>query len=222
MTTDGRLEYRLTPIRVVDSVLSTLQTTFANPNLFGDGQNPLLFVRGDPKHSSVWVCDPESRISVERDGSRMLIMVSRGDYVPQNMHLGQYAGGEMTGDKYFSDSADCPVFVDCEAGSKLSSDRLAAICYFVLKQFRLAIMAEYDLQDLRVLSVSPPVNQGDAPGSNWICRVSVNIAIQEHALVSDVANVMNTLDVTADVDDADGARVISLPTASDPAFPDRP
>lgn len=191
------VENRLTSIRAVDTALSILQRAFAEHGKFN---------RNDPKGSEVWISDPDAAIRQERLG-RNLIYVERGTMTPRNLHLAQRAGGSMTGAISYTDAVDCDLFIHCEAGSKLSCEILSSTVYLILKTFRLAVMSEYDLIGIRSTSVSLPTENRDQPGNNWVSTVSVQMAIQEHALMVETANVLNKIRGDA--------------TALDPAFPDR-
>jgi hypothetical protein len=191
------LDTRLPAIRATDVILAALQAAFAAEALV-DGANPYRFVREDPARSRVWVCDPDSRVEFsERDGSRAVIMVSRGDYVPSEMHLHNRGDGDWRGGDELFDHATTMVFVSCEDGNKTSSETLASLCYGVIKYFRADLMRQYDILNLKLHSVSPPSRNPEAPGAPWVTTVALRLETQERLRRSEIANRLNHLAIEA-------------------------
>jgi len=189
ITTENRPDVRLGAIKAADVILATLQAAFSQDDLI-EGGNPYRFVRDDPKGSRVWVCDPESRLT-ERDGNTMMITVARGEYAPQELHLYNASGSNFEDQANLSDLATTPVIIQCEAGSKMSSEILASIVYNVVKLFRLQIMEEYDIHSIKMTGISPPNKQRDVPGDPWLTVVSIRLETQEQNLMIELANHMN-------------------------------
>lgn len=184
-------QYRLPSIRVVDVVLATLQAAFQQPNLL-EGQNPYLFNPADPKNSRVWICDPDARVDgPERDGQRMVITVRRGDYSPQELGMQNVSGGNWQGTKTYMDLAETPIFIDCEAGNKLSAEALASISYNIIKMFRRQILADFDIDTIKMRGISPPVKMGDAPAQPWVATVSLSLVMREQYTLTDLTNTLN-------------------------------
>lgn len=182
-------EFRLPALRAVDAILQVLQHAFSSETLM-DGANPYRFNRNDPKGSRVWVCDPDSRVdSTDRDGIQMMVMVERGEYSPGEMTMNNYAGGNFSDEKIYTDLATTPVYIKCEAGSKLASETLASICYTVLKAFRPALMAEQNIHNLKLMGLSPSSKINES----WLTVVSLRLATQEHYVMTELANAMNRL-----------------------------
>lgn len=192
-TAVDRLDLRLPALRATDVFLAALQAAFSLPNLAGSQGNPFLFVRDDPKASQVWVCDPEGRIEhTERGGKRDMITVSRGDYIPSELHRHNYAGGSFSeGLTDYTDLVTTMILIQCEAGSKVRSEVLASVCYNVLKLFRRDLMADYDLTNYHLRAISAPVSQEDTPGSPWLTTVTLQLETQEHAQMTELANHLN-------------------------------
>jgi hypothetical protein len=168
----------------------------------------LLFVKDDPKASKVWVCDPESRLET-RDAARSIVMVSRGDYLPQELHL-LNAGDGASDQRDYSDLATVPVIIQCEAGSKIASDVLASVVYHVLKLFRLDLMRDYDIHSLKFSSIGPPVKYDDQPGKPWITTVSLRIETQEHSRYREIATHLNKAQIAVTFAENTQKRLLSL------------
>jgi hypothetical protein len=189
------LLFRLPPIRAKDVILAALQGAFALDNLLGK-DNPYRFVRGDPKQSRVWICDPEGRIQSERDGSRMMITVRRAEYAPNELGLLNYAGGNLSDKTNYSDLGVTTVYVQCEAGASIQSEVLAAISYNILKMFRRDLMQAYDILNMKLIGITSPDQSTEMPGLPWITTVSVRVEIQEYAFMTELANRLNELKIT--------------------------
>ena len=194
---ETRPDVRVKAIQATDVILAALQAAFGQDKLF-NGANPLRFLRDDPKGSRVWVCDPESRTD-ERDGNQMIVMVARGEYQPQELHLYNAAGANFDGKEDFSDLAQTPIFISCESGTKTSSEVLASIVYDVLKIFRKQLMAQYDIHSIKLSSITAPMKQKDVAGNPWITVVNVRIETQEHIQMTELSNHMNMIDVDIEV-----------------------
>ncbi len=190
---DSRPDVRLAAIKATDVILAALQAAFGQDKLL-NGSNPYKFNRDDPKASKVWVCDPGSRVD-ERDGNRMIITVSRGDYQPQELHFMNNAGSNFCDVNESSDLAQTPVFITCEAGAKTASEVLASIVYNVIKIFRQQLMAEYDIHSIRLTGITPPVETKDVPGNPWTTTVNLRLETQEHNQMVELANHMNKMDI---------------------------
>jgi hypothetical protein len=188
---------RAGPLRVVDSILAVVQDAFADPLLCGAGMdNPFLFNPEDPVNSRLWITDPGGRVASERSGARSQITVERGEYVPGEMHLQNYAGGSMSADEQqFTDLTDTSVFISCEGGSRTASEALAWAAYLVLKLFRRDIMRDLDLMDLKLSSIGVP-SPTAAPGFPWQTIVTARVKIQEHAAASLLANQLSQLAIS--------------------------
>lgn len=178
-TTDSLLN-RIMPVRAVDTILAALQAAFGQDNMMGE-TNPFRFNRNDPKNSRVWICDPDARIDTPRDGRRMMITVQRGDLVPAEAHLYNYAGGDMGGTIDLLDTATVQIHVQCEAGSRVSVEVLAHACYSMLKLFRRQVMRDYDILNLHVAGITPAQRTEGIPGDPWLCTVILRCEYQEHA-----------------------------------------
>lgn len=197
ISSETRPDVRVKAIQATDVILSVLQAAFGQDKLF-NGTNTLKFLRDDPKGSKVWVCDPESRTD-ERDGNQMIVMVARGEYQPQELHLYNSAGSNFGDRDDFSDLAQTPIFISCESGSKTSSEVLASIVYDVLKIFRKQLMSEYDIHSIKLSGITAPVKQKDVPGNPWTTVVNVRIETQEHIQMIELANHMNMIDVNVEL-----------------------
>lgn len=191
------LDYRLPVIRIRDVILAALQMSFAQDNLLGAGrQNIYRYVKDDPAKSPLWITSGEGRIDgSERDGRRLLITVTRGDYTPQEMHLQNHAGGGLGGSTDWSDLGVSYVFVSCEAGNETAAEALASMCYHILKSFRRDIMRDYDVHNLRLLSISPAQQAASGKGQPFVCRVAIEVKIQEHSRQLELANPWNHTEV---------------------------
>lgn len=188
------VDARLDALRASDAILAALQATFAIPTLI-DGRNPFLFIPNDPAASKIWICDPESKLLVDRAGSRPLILVERLDYQPSNLHLMNYGGGDFNDVSEFSDLGITSVVAHCEAGSKYASEILASIVYQALKRFRLDIMREFHIHAFNVLGVSRPIQVEQGVGSPWITDVTIRVETQERFTVIDVANRLSAVEI---------------------------
>lgn len=213
------LDFRLPAIRIRDVILAALQATFAQDDLMGEGRlNSYRFVRSDPKGSPLWICSGEARVDgSERDGRRALITVTRGDYTPQELHLHNSAsGGGSDNARKFSDLGVCLIIISCEAGNETAAEVLGSMAYHIIKHFRHDLMRDYDVHNLRLLAVSPAQQIGTGKGSPYVCRVTIEVKLQEHAKMIELANRLNHLDVTAHLK----ANIISAHTldAPDPAL----
>lgn len=192
------LDQRLPAIRVRDVILAALQAAFAREDLIGNNKpNPYLFVRNDPAQSPVWISTPEGQLKqAERDGKRRLVTVTRGDYIPSELHQHNYAGGwHAKGQDDFKDLGTTQVSVQCQDGSETGSEVLASICYFVLKLFRRQLMEEYDITNLHVLGISPPIYMEQTPGQPWLSIVNLRVEVEEHARMLEISNRLNRLDI---------------------------
>jgi hypothetical protein len=203
-------QYRLPSIRAVDVFLAVLQEAFSQENMV-DGQNPYRFDRNDPRGSKVWICDPDSRVDgVERDGQRMLITVERGEYVPDELGRHNQAEIDFQGTIVSMDKGRAVVYIKCEAGNKIQSEALANIVYGILKMFRRQIMADMDILNYRMLSISVPVKFGDAPASPWVTTVSLQVEVQEYGELRTRANALNTVNLQRQLEANTSARVGTL------------
>jgi len=205
---ENRPDVRLGAIKATDVILAALQAAFGQDNLL-NGTNPYRFVRDDPKASRVWVCDPESRMD-ERDGNHMIVMVSRAEYTPQELHLFNLAGSNFSDTKDMSDLAVTNIFIQCEAGNKTSSEVLASIVYNVIKLFRLDLMKDFDIHSIKLMSISPPVKQKEVPGEPWLTTVTIRIETQESCQMVELANHMNHETIAAEIDRNQKRTIVSL------------
>lgn len=203
-----RPDLRLEAIRATDVILAALQAAFSQDILFDNG-NPMRFIRDDPKGSKVWVCDPESRL-LERDGNRLMVQVSRGDYVPQELHLHNRIGGNFSDMIEESDLGTTSILIQCEGGNKTSSEVLASVVYGILKHFRCQIMQDYDIHSIRMMGISPPTLMKDIPGEPWITNVTLRLETQEHSLITEITNHLNTIDIASHVTANQNRVVLSL------------
>lgn len=187
------LDFRLPAIRVRDVILAALQMSFAQDDLLGPGrQNVYRYVPGDPQRSLLWISSGENRIDgAERDGRRLLITVTRGDYTPQEMHLQNHAGGGFGGPTDWSDLGTCYIFINCEAGNETAAEALASMCYHIIKTFRPDIRKDFDVHSLRLLSISPATQVSAGKGQPFVCRVAVEVKIQEHSRQIEISNPWN-------------------------------
>lgn len=195
------LDQRLDAIRVRDVVLALLQAAFGRDDLVGaEGGSPYLFVAGDPKGSKVWISTGDARVKhTERDGRRAYITVERGDYVPHEMHLHNVQGQNFSDQQTFTDLGTSQIMIHCEEGSEVGSEVVASICYSVIKIFRRQIMADYDIHNLQLLNITTPVEQTTVPGKPWLCTVNLRVEVQEHSQMTEIANRLNKLDITAEL-----------------------
>jgi hypothetical protein len=206
-------QYRLPSVRMVDVVLATLQAAFQQENLL-EGQNPYRFTPADPKNSRVWICDPDARVDgPERDGQRMIITVRRGEYAPQELGMQNVSGGDWQGRKTYMDLADAPIFVDCEAGNKLSSEALASISYNILKMFRRQIMADFDIDSIKMRGISPPTKFGDAPAQPWVTTVTMLVTMREQFTLTELTNTLNIARIVTETSNAANAPLTPIVTA---------
>lgn len=193
---------RLQAFQAADVILAALQALFAEPKLIDDS-SPFLFVPNQPESSKVWVCDPESRMQT-RDGNRMIVMVSRGEYQPQELHLMNRmeitSGGAASNVRDLSDLGTTSISIMCEGGNKLQSEALASISYSVLKYFRQQLMTDYDIHSIRFLGIGAAVHYpNNNPTPCWITTISLRIETQDHVRVTDIAEQLNKLNITATV-----------------------
>lgn len=193
-----RLDGRLYSMRAVDGILAALQSTFSQENLLGDG-NPFRFNPLDPQNSRLWVCDPDGREGYDRSGGRMIITVARGDCQPMNLHLHNHAQSAWTEPQQYSDMYQTPVYIRCEAGNKLQSETLAAICDQVLKYFRQDIMAEFDIHEFKVNTVTSPAQISGVAGEPWQTTVSLSVMTQETFQISEFTNQLNKVRIIAEI-----------------------
>jgi len=187
------VDVRLNSMRSVDVILAALQATFAMPNLFGSG-NPFRFLRSDPINSPLWICDPEGRLSANRGPARTMILVDRADYTPMDLHLHNYAGG-TTEQHLYADLGTTTVIITCEGGNRVQSETLAALVYQILKFHRTELMREFDIHELRLLSVGRANPLESVSGSPWSTTVTVRVETQESVQVTDIANPVNHVDI---------------------------
>lgn len=207
-------DIRLPAFVATDVILSALQATFATDNLI-DGANPYRFIPDDPARSAVWVCDPESRQDI-RDGNRMIIMVERGEYAPNEMSLmNRQAQSFQNSSTDLADLAQTPLLVTCEAGNKIASEVLASIVYRVIKMFRMDLMREYDIFSIKVNGIGAPMQVVDAAGKPWRTVVSLRLYTQEQARMTELANHLNTVTINERLE-AQGRRVIASLDATPP------
>ena len=185
-------------MRAVDGITAALQATFSQENLLGDG-NPYRFTAGDPQNSRLWVCDPDSREGYDRAGGRMLVMVSRGDCQPMNLHLHNRGQSAWNDPKLYSDMYQTPVYIRCEAGNKIQSETLASICDQVLKYFREDIIAEFDIHELKVNAISSPGQISGVAGEPWQTTVSMMVQTQETFQISEFANSLNKVRIMMEI-----------------------
>lgn len=195
---ETRPDVRVKALQATDVILAALQAAFGQDKLF-NGANPLRFLRDDPKGSKVWVCDPESRVD-ERDGNRMIVMVSRGEYQPQELHLFNTAGGNFGDRNEYSDLAQTPLFIQCEAGTKTASEVLASIVYDILKIFRQQLMADYDIHSIKLAGITPPTKLADVPGNPWLTVVNARLETQERIEMIELANHMNKAQIDIELE----------------------
>lgn len=185
-------------MRAVDAILATLQTAFAQPSLV-NGENPYRFNAADRVNSTLWISDAEGRLATERGGSRCQILVDRSDYTPQDLHLHGFGGLQNAdpGNRFFTDLGGTTVVIYCEGGNRFQSETLAAISYQVIKAFRHDIMREFELHNVKPLSVSTAQPIEGVTGRPWRTTVAVQVLTQEKLVVSELANLMNHLDLVS-------------------------
>ena len=189
------VDVRLSALRAVDTILAVLQSTFAQPD-FIEGDNPYLFVPGDAKGSRTWICDSEGRSQYDRTSGRMLILVTRGDFSSQNLHLANRADGAWE-QKNFSDLGNTTVYVQCEAGNKQQSEALASIVFQLIKRYRLVLMKEFDIYKITPTRVGAPaeVAGGTAQGKPWATTAEIQVVTQETYSIHEKSNALNLVDV---------------------------
>ena len=188
------VDLRLDAMRAADAVLAALQATFALPNLI-DGGNPFLFVDADPARSKLWICDPESKLSHDRGGSRAMILVDRLEYTPSNLHLFNSAGGDFDRTSEFSDLGTTVVVVSCVGGNKYQSEQLGSLVYQIIKRFRLDLMREFNLHSITPISVSRSTQIEQATGSPWVTTVSLRVETQERFKIVEISNQLNQIHI---------------------------
>ena len=206
----NRPDVRLGVIKCVDVILATLQAAFSQDKLFNGG-NPFKFNRDDPKMSRVWVCDPQSRLG-EHDGNRMMVMVSRGEYTPAEMHFYNKADANMSDRIGHMDLASTPIYIQCEAGTKTMSETLASVVYNILKIFRLDIMREYDIFSIKLLGISVATQQKEVPGEPWVTNVTGRLEVQEDSTTFEFGNHLNKLVIEAELQKNLTREIASLDT----------
>jgi len=189
------VDVRLSALRAVDTIIAVLQSTFAQPDLI-EGSNPFLFIPNDPKGSHVWICDTEGKSQYDRTSGRGLMLVYRGSFVPQNLHLMNRADGAWT-QKNYSDLATTTVFVQCEAGNKIQSETLGSIVFQLIKRYRAVLMKEFDIYRLTPMEVSAPIEVagGQAQGKPWATTVTIQVVTQETYTIREKKNALNIVDV---------------------------
>jgi hypothetical protein len=189
------VDVRLSALRAVDTILAVLQSTFAQPDLI-EGENPYIFIAGDAKGSRTWICDTEGRTQYDRTSGRMLMLVYRGDFSPQNLHLANRADGAWT-QQNFSDLGNTTVYVQCEAGNKQQSEALASIVFQLIKRYRLVLMKEFDIYKITPDRVGAPaeVAGGTAQGKPWATTVAIQVVTQETYTIKQKTNDLNLVDV---------------------------
>lgn len=206
---DERIDLRLPSIKVADVILAALQAAFGQEKLFDDMANPYRFIRDDPSGSKVWVCDPDQR-QAERDGKRMIVQVTRGEYTPNELHLMNRGQGGFSQPTDRHDLASAPIYVMCEAGLKIQSEVLASMCYSILKYFREELMAEYDIHSIRLAGISPSVKQKGTNGEPWMTTVTVKVEVGEFGKVVELGNHLNMTLIKGALDHNDARAVVSL------------
>lgn len=214
MTTENKYDVRLHTLKAVDAVLAALQTTFAHPRLLGDN-NPFRYVQNDPANSAVWVCDPEGREGYDRNGGRRIIMVSRGEFQPLDMHLYNRADGAWDGQKNFSDLTRTPVFIRCESGNRTETEVLASIVYQVLTYFRQDMMKEFDIHTFAIVGISSPVKISGAVGEPWQSTVSMRVEVQEQYQITELTNRLNMVEIVQRFEDNRRVKITSFDTVAD-------
>ncbi|HSW51178.1 MAG TPA: hypothetical protein VLH09_13430 [Bryobacteraceae bacterium] len=198
------LDYRLPAIRSRDIVIAALRAAFGNPDLMGPGvPNPYLFNAKDPQGSKVWISSGAGRMgATSRDARRNQISVNRGEYTPQENHLHNMASMAFgSGSREFTDTASTTIMITCEAGTEVESEALASICYQVLKLFRQQIMQDFDIFNLRLVSVGSPMLMEGTPGKPYATTVMAQVTVQEHARMIEVGNTLNRLDIRSGLND---------------------
>lgn len=206
------IDLRLPAIKSADFILATLQSAFSQDDLV-DGTNPYRYIPNQPQNSKVWVCAKPQRIDT-RDGNRMIVTVSRGDYLPQDLHLYNNAGGNFGDIRNQSDLASTTIYIECEAGNDTASEVLASVCYEVIKKFRLEIMAEFDVHSLRPMAISPPQERPGVPGKVWVTTVTVKVDVQEFGKMTEVANRLNAMTIREAASQLRQQRILQLDTSS--------
>lgn len=206
---DDRIDLRLPSIKVVDVILASLQAAFGQERLFNDVANPYRFVRDNPSGSRVWVCTPEERVG-ERDGKRMIVTVTRGEYNPQELHLLNRTDGGFGRPIRNTDLASAPIYIQCEAGTQVQSEVLASICYSVIKLFRQDLMAEYDIHSLKMNGISAAVKQKGVPGEPWVTMVSMKVEMQEICTITELGNSLNMTVIRGELDKNKTRLVVAL------------
>ena len=116
-----------------------------------------------------------------------------------NLHLHNRAQSAWTDPQQYSDMYQTPVYVRCEAGNKMQSETLAAICDQVLKYFRQDIMAEFDIHEFKVNAVSSPSQLGGVTGEPWQTSVSLMVMTQETFQISEFVNQLNKVRILLDL-----------------------
>jgi hypothetical protein len=188
------MDFRLPAIRARDAILGILQAAFADPELTG-GSPDYQFQAHDPQGSPVWITTTAGRPAYPRDGRAKLIVVDRGDYIPQELGQlnTQYPG--FDGTQTLSDIGHTSIYIRCEATTETGSEVLASICYTVLKVFRREIQREYDLVTIRLGGISAPLLEAEKESQPWVTVVTLNVGVQEYAVLTEITNRLNRLDI---------------------------
>lgn len=189
------IDMRLVALRAADAILAALQATLSLPDLFGDRGNPYHYNPQDEANSRVWVCHDYSRAEFERKGSRMLVTVNRMDYAPQELHQHNFAEGNFSDELDFRDLGLTTVLISCEGGNYVQAENLASICYQIIKMFRRDLMAEFDLHNIAVSSITTPTLVQGAEGNPWRASIPVRVEAMERNHIVEQANEFNRLDV---------------------------
>jgi len=194
MTGVPHRDIRLPALRAVDAVIAALQSTFALDNLI-DGHNPYRFIENDPARSPVWICHAEARQQGDRAGNAKFITVSRGEYVPQDLHMLGNAGSNFSDTFEYSDLADTLVLINCEGASAIESETLASISYSILKMYRIDLQREFELHNLTPVSIGTPSRIPTAVGAPYVTTVAIKIQTQERFTLREIANQLNHVDI---------------------------
>lgn len=193
--TPSYVDMRLVALRAADAVLAAIQATLALPDLFGERGNPYHYNPEDEANCRVWVCHDYSRAEFERKGSRMLVTVNRMDYTPQELHQHNFGEGNFSDELDFRDLGLTTVLISCEGGNYTQAENLASICYQIIKMFRRDLMAEFDLHNIAVSSITTPAVVQGAEGNPWRCSIPVRIEAMERNHIVEDANALNRVDV---------------------------
>jgi hypothetical protein len=110
------------------------------------------------------------------------------------------------------DLASTSIFIQCEAGTKTLSEVLASVVYNILKIFRLDLMREYDIFNLKLLAISVATQQKDTPGDPWVTVVTGRMEVQEDSTTFQLANNFNKLDIEAQLNKNLLREIVALDT----------